>query len=224
MDRNEIANEVRTILVEIGDADLTSRAFGTAKADLGALVIKHGSEILAALREQPSVTYGPKFQHLAPLVEALDEQPSMDIAAECDRQIAATAVVGDFSKGYVQAWKDAKRLLTRQPGEASPANRGGPFYNLDDALALLALEDKTASPDSDVVMLAREALWKIARNEDAAYSRELAAHALAALEDKTDGRFPQPSRKAEAEACGECRLQPGETCDICGAKGATDGR
>lgn len=30
--------------------------------------------------------------------------------------------------------------------------------------------------------------------------------------------FPQPSRKDGGEPCGECHLQPGETCDICGAK------
>ncbi|GAA5662619.1 hypothetical protein Brsp07_01089 [Brucella sp. NBRC 14130] len=29
--------------------------------------------------------------------------------------------------------------------------------------------------------------------------------------------FPQPSRKVGGDPCGECRLQPGETCDICGA-------
>ncbi len=29
--------------------------------------------------------------------------------------------------------------------------------------------------------------------------------------------FPQPSRKDGGEPCGECHLQPGETCDICGA-------
>lgn len=29
--------------------------------------------------------------------------------------------------------------------------------------------------------------------------------------------FPQPSRKDGGEPCGECHIQPGETCDICGA-------
>lgn len=29
--------------------------------------------------------------------------------------------------------------------------------------------------------------------------------------------FPQPSRKDGGEPCGECGIQPGETCDICGA-------
>lgn len=29
--------------------------------------------------------------------------------------------------------------------------------------------------------------------------------------------FPQPRRKDGGEPCGECRIQPGETCDICGA-------
>lgn len=29
-------------------------------------------------------------------------------------------------------------------------------------------------------------------------------------------RFPTPSR--QSQPCGECHLQPGERCDICGAK------
>ena len=32
--------------------------------------------------------------------------------------------------------------------------------------------------------------------------------------------FPQPRRKDGEEPCGECHLQVGETCDICGAKRA----
>jgi hypothetical protein len=32
-----------------------------------------------------------------------------------------------------------------------------------------------------------------------------------------DETFPQPERKDGGEPCGECHLQPGETCDICGA-------
>lgn len=31
-------------------------------------------------------------------------------------------------------------------------------------------------------------------------------------------RFPQPLRKDGEDPCGECRLQAGETCDICGAR------
>lgn len=34
---------------------------------------------------------------------------------------------------------------------------------------------------------------------------------------KSEG-FPQPLRRDGKEPCGECRLQKGETCDICGAK------
>ena len=30
-------------------------------------------------------------------------------------------------------------------------------------------------------------------------------------------QFPQPNRKDGGEPCSECRLQPGETFDICGA-------
>lgn len=30
-------------------------------------------------------------------------------------------------------------------------------------------------------------------------------------------RFPKPKRKDGGEPCGECLLQPGERCDICGA-------
>lgn len=29
--------------------------------------------------------------------------------------------------------------------------------------------------------------------------------------------FPQPRRKDGGEPCSECHIQPGETCDICGA-------
>lgn len=29
--------------------------------------------------------------------------------------------------------------------------------------------------------------------------------------------FPKPSRKDGGEPCGKCHIQPGETCDICGA-------
>jgi len=31
-------------------------------------------------------------------------------------------------------------------------------------------------------------------------------------------RFPKPKRKDGGEPCGECHLQPGERCDICGAR------
>lgn len=34
--------------------------------------------------------------------------------------------------------------------------------------------------------------------------------------------FPQPERKDGGEPCGECRIQPEETCDVCGAKGELD--
>lgn len=33
----------------------------------------------------------------------------------------------------------------------------------------------------------------------------------------TEEPFPQPKRKPGGEPCGECHIQPGETCDICGA-------
>jgi len=42
---------------------------------------------------------------------------------------------------------------------------------------------------------------------------EAIAHPVA---DKPDA-FPQPRRKDGEEPCGECHLQSGETCDICGA-------
>ena len=34
--------------------------------------------------------------------------------------------------------------------------------------------------------------------------------------------FPQPSRNDDGKPCGECHIQPGETCDICGVVGFTD--
>lgn len=36
----------------------------------------------------------------------------------------------------------------------------------------------------------------------------------------TEG-FPKPGRRDGQEPCGECHLQAGETCDICGAKHAS---
>lgn len=35
--------------------------------------------------------------------------------------------------------------------------------------------------------------------------------------------FPQPQRKYGEEPCGECRLMPGDICDICGAKQTAGG-
>lgn len=32
-----------------------------------------------------------------------------------------------------------------------------------------------------------------------------------------DEDFPQPQRNDGGRPCGECHLQPGETCDVCGA-------
>ena len=31
--------------------------------------------------------------------------------------------------------------------------------------------------------------------------------------------FPAPQRNDGGQPCGECHIQPGETCDICGASG-----
>lgn len=36
-----------------------------------------------------------------------------------------------------------------------------------------------------------------------------------------DDAFPTPSRKDGGEPCGECHIQPGETCDICGAQNSS---
>ena len=36
-------------------------------------------------------------------------------------------------------------------------------------------------------------------------------------EELDEEPFPQPSRKDGGEPCGECHIQAGETCDICGA-------
>lgn len=33
----------------------------------------------------------------------------------------------------------------------------------------------------------------------------------------TEEPFPQPQQNLGGEPCGECHLQSGETCDICGA-------
>ncbi len=35
--------------------------------------------------------------------------------------------------------------------------------------------------------------------------------------NKTTEPFPQPRRNDGGTPCGECHIQPGETCDICGA-------
>lgn len=34
--------------------------------------------------------------------------------------------------------------------------------------------------------------------------------------------FPQPQPRTGSDPCGECRLRPGETCDICDAVGASE--
>ncbi len=39
------------------------------------------------------------------------------------------------------------------------------------------------------------------------------------MTDKTTNPLPQPQRNDGGEPCGECRMQPGETCNICGAYG-----
>ena len=42
-------------------------------------------------------------------------------------------------------------------------------------------------------------------------------------DDQTTDGFPRPRRNDGGEPCGECRLKPGETCDVCGAIGARTG-
>ncbi len=37
------------------------------------------------------------------------------------------------------------------------------------------------------------------------------------MTDKTTDPFPQPQPNVGGAPCGECHIQPGETCDICGA-------
>jgi hypothetical protein len=52
---------------------------------------------------------------------------------------------------------------------------------------------------------------------------------LAEIEDPervtgiSDAPFPQPRRKDGGEPCGECHIQPGEKCDICGAGRSREG-
>jgi hypothetical protein len=45
---------------------------------------------------------------------------------------------------------------------------------------------------------------------------------LAALAQSDAEPIPQPQRNDGGEPCGECHLQPGETCDVCGAKAQSD--
>lgn len=42
------------------------------------------------------------------------------------------------------------------------------------------------------------------------------------MTEPEDVSFPKPRRNDGGRPCGECRLQPGETCDICGAKEPDD--
>jgi hypothetical protein len=43
------------------------------------------------------------------------------------------------------------------------------------------------------------------------------AKRIAALAQSDEEPFPQPQRNDGGEPCGECHLQTGETCDVCGA-------
>lgn len=50
------------------------------------------------------------------------------------------------------------------------------------------------------------------------YSGSCAEPCAADIYERPDEEpFPQPGRKDGGEPCGECHIQPGETCDICGA-------
>lgn len=53
------------------------------------------------------------------------------------------------------------------------------------------------------------------------YSGSYAEPCAADIYERPEEPFPQPSRKDGGEPCGECRIPPGDTCDICGAV-ATD--
>jgi hypothetical protein len=48
------------------------------------------------------------------------------------------------------------------------------------------------------------------------------AKRIAALAQSDEEPFPQPRRNDGGEPCGECHLQPGETCDVCGALAQSD--
>ena len=45
----------------------------------------------------------------------------------------------------------------------------------------------------------------------------LASMVIAVIAKAKGEQFPQPSKKTGGDPCGECHLQAGETCDICGA-------
>jgi hypothetical protein len=50
------------------------------------------------------------------------------------------------------------------------------------------------------------------------YSGSCAEPCAADIYERPDEEtLPQPARKDGGEPCGECHIQPGETCDICGA-------
>lgn len=57
----------------------------------------------------------------------------------------------------------------------------------------------------------REMLDALALSATSAQSDRAGREAL------TQSDFPKPQRKDGGEPCGECHIQPGETCDICGA-------
>ena len=88
-------------------------------------------------------------------------------------------------------------------------------FNLDDGYKM-ALQMAAANEllDSLEAIIERwdTPLWKDAPNT----GNYINAARLVVAKAKGE-QFPQPSKKTGGDPCGECHLQAGETCDICGA-------
>lgn len=97
---------------------------------------------------------------------------------------------------------------------AAIINGDGPMV-LSKAVVRKLVEDRDAARAEgfaqgiEAAVELHEQLWR----ETDAYKRER----IRALSPTPQADFPKPARKDGRDPCGECRLQLGEICDICGA-------
>lgn len=93
---------------------------------------------------------------------------------------------------------DERRLAEIEAQDAAYIRKHGHTFGLSDLAAAAGRHDLLRMLDDTHVKWAQ-------RGEGAGRMTETA-------------RFPKPQRKNGSKPCGECYLQPDETCDICGAR------